>query len=510
MPKQTRQHISNAQKAALRARHHKKPHLTLLDLKVWFEKTYSQTINQSSVSRILSAEFASLDDFDSVNHFPESRRRTEKWPELTKALLDWKWHAESMGAHVSQDTIREKGRQYWSTLYPDQEMPSFSNGWLRGFQTREQKNKQHGKFGDGFGTINAHQVIGLYKPQDIYSCDETSLYWKLVPGKNLSTQQMQNKSKARISILFCCNSDASDRVPLWFIGSSKRPKSFSCSGINIENLGCIWRSNQRAWMTGEIFKELLLWFENRMTGRKVVLLVDNFLAHENALSEIGPRLQNTLVILRPQYQLLNQGIIQAWKTYWRRQWIRFVTAEYDKGYNPVSTMTLLLAVRWAITAWSLDIKEHTIQSCFQGFLTSNSRGAAWEMDLDGIISEISHEIQQLQLANHIQETIDIDQFLDPEDESVDNTLMDIDEIILSRYAPTLISIEAGTEEEEEEIVNPLPRVTVQEALEALYKLRLYEEQQKDGNKLLIKQLLHYERVLLKRRSMVDNENPSLF
>lgn len=34
---------------------------------------------------------------------------------------------------------------------------------------------------------------------------------------------------------------------------SQRP--FTTAGINIENLNCFWRSNRKAWMIGDIFKE---------------------------------------------------------------------------------------------------------------------------------------------------------------------------------------------------------------------------------------------------------------
>lgn len=142
------------------------------------------------------------------------------------------------------------------------------------------------------------QVLSTYAPQDIYNCDETSLYWRKIPGRSLSTRPLpgRKKDKARISVLFCYNSDASERIPIWFIGTARRPKAFVTAGINIENLGCVWRSNKKAWMTREIFKEWLIWFDKKMAGRKVVLLLDNFSAHEAAFRDIGPQLQNTLVI----------------------------------------------------------------------------------------------------------------------------------------------------------------------------------------------------------------------
>ena len=42
----------------------------------------------------------------------------------------------------------------------------------------------------------------------------------------------------------------------------------------------VWKSNQKAWMTGRIFKEYLIWFDGRIAGQKVMLLIDGFLAHK--------------------------------------------------------------------------------------------------------------------------------------------------------------------------------------------------------------------------------------
>jgi hypothetical protein len=66
-------------------------------------------------------------------------------------------------------------------------------------------------------------------------------------------------------------------------------------------------------------KEYLLWFDQQMRikGRKALLLMDNFSAHELAVEQIeeGVNLTNTKVMWLPPnatsiYQPLDQGIIQ--------------------------------------------------------------------------------------------------------------------------------------------------------------------------------------------------------
>ena len=105
-------------------------------------------------------------------------------------------------------------------------------------------------------------------------------------------------------------------------------------------------------MTGEIFEEWLRWFDTIMIHRKVVLLMDNFSAHELAVKSINNStspLRNTLVIWLPanstsRFQPLDQGIINTWKTYWKRQWVKYIVCEFDNGRNPMVSMNILKAL----------------------------------------------------------------------------------------------------------------------------------------------------------------------
>lgn len=45
-------------------------------------------------------------------------------------------------------------------------------------------------------------------------------------------------------------------------------------------------------MTIIIFEECLYWFDTRMNGRKVVFLIDNFFAHDCAVSEMEKSLRD--------------------------------------------------------------------------------------------------------------------------------------------------------------------------------------------------------------------------
>lgn len=231
LDKPHRNAILNSQKAALRQQHRRNPRMQYKDLAKWFEEKYNQKINISTVTRTLSSRYALLDEMEG-QLVSGKRIRAENWPELESALSEWIRRAKNQDLALSQEILRQKARYYWPTIYPGKETPSFSNGWLERFQSRQgiKIKKQHGDSGDsaedaGVELARIRQILRTFVPQDIFSCDETGLFWKMMPEKNLATSVIPGRrsEQARISALFCCNSNGSERLPPLFIGTSDRP-----------------------------------------------------------------------------------------------------------------------------------------------------------------------------------------------------------------------------------------------------------------------------------------------
>ena len=167
--------------------------------------------------------------------------------------------------------------------------------------------------------------------------DETGLFWKATPDTTLATETLSGtkKQKARVSLANCSNADGSDKLPLWVIGASAKPRCFAAARVNIDSLDMLWRSNKKAWMTTVIMLDWLTWFDKRMQGRRVLLLLDSFSAHSAALRTLTEN--NTLKNIRVEflppnctsvYQPLDQGIIANFKLLYRRYWLRFMV-EYS-------------------------------------------------------------------------------------------------------------------------------------------------------------------------------------
>ena len=83
----------------------------------------------------------------------------------------------------------------------------------------------------------------------------------MMPDKTLSPKNLSGvkKDKGRISVAVTVNGTGDLRPPLWVVGSAKRPVCMR--GIDKENLGIVWRSNKKAWMTSAIIIEYLFWFD---------------------------------------------------------------------------------------------------------------------------------------------------------------------------------------------------------------------------------------------------------
>ncbi|KAI7976189.1 hypothetical protein EIK77_010662 [Talaromyces pinophilus] len=491
--------ILNSQKAALRQQHQRNPRMQYKDLAKWFEEKFDQKINMSTISRTLSSRYKFLDEMQG-QAVSGKRIRAENWPELESALSEWIRRAKNQDLALSQEILRQKARQYWPTIYPGKEIPSFSNGWLERFQSRQEIKikKQHGDSGDsaedaGVQLIRIRQILRTFASQDIFSCDETGLFWKMMPERNLATSVIPGRrsEQARISALFCCNSDGSERLPPLFIGTSERPGAFAKANVNIENLGCLWRSNKQAWMTSEIFKEWLLWFDNRMEGRKVVLLIDKLSAHQIAFQKVSMRLKNTLVMLLPSCAETPceplEGIVNVWKIYWKREWLRYMNLEFGHGADPSVTMTILMAVRWAITAWNVDLDNETIMQYFSKALDVE---AVLKVNHAHLIKDITAGLRHLKQTNRINDIMDINQYLNCPNEKVNDGVIDIDSIVLSQFLSS-----GDVDEEDDKSNEAIPLISPSEALQSLYTLRLYEEQQNVGDRELIMLLMRYERTV---------------
>jgi hypothetical protein len=191
-------------------------------------------------------------------------------------------------------------------------------------------------------------------------------------------------------------------------------------------------------MTGSIFEEFLCWFDRRMIGRSVVLILDRLSTNEVAVRTIESSdrpLQNTFLMWLPasftsKFWPLDKGIIWSWKAHWRRQWLRFLADEVGEDRNPLATMNILKAVRWGIQSWELDITPETITECFDRVLTGSSSRVEYSQSVE---VEIRRQLCQLQDALVIRQAMDLSDFVNPVEKAVEDRPEDIDRQIIAPF-----------------------------------------------------------------------------
>ena len=212
-----------------------------------------------------------------------------------------------------------------------------------------------------------------YTTDCIYNIDETRKYQKMKPDRSLTTmpEYSRKKDKARITVVLICNLTGTDKLLIWFISKAKRPNCFKYERLDgLESIGTFWRYNDTAQMNHKIIEEYLLWFDQEMKkqGKYVLLLMDNFSAHEVAVEQLTDPLLNTKVKWLPLnatsvYQPLDQGIIQNWKAFTQQQFVTFMAQTFDSRKDLSKEMYVLKAIRQGISPQKNDVKPATIQNC---------------------------------------------------------------------------------------------------------------------------------------------------
>ena len=164
-------------------------------------------------------------------------------------------------------------------------------------------------------------LLKEYQPDDIYNADETGLFFQLMPDRTLEFKTVDchggKQSKERITGLVLSNMSGTDKVPLFVFCKAAKPRCFK----NVKLLPTEYDSNNKAWMTSEIFTRWVKKFDMKChrQHRRVALIVHNCPAH--------PKIKDLkavkLVFLPPnttsRTQPMDQGVIRALKHHYRKQ-----------------------------------------------------------------------------------------------------------------------------------------------------------------------------------------------
>ena len=171
---------------------------------------------------------------------------------LDQAMHLWFTRERHKGTPISGVLVMEKARLLYAQLYPDKNEDDFkaSTGWLQRFKQRHgiRQLRLQGETLSADVAAAADELVKFFNEyveehqlslHQIFNCDETGLYWRLLPNKTLADgteKQAKNckSSKDRVTLMATANSCGDFRFPLVLIHKSAKPRCFA--GVNMSAL----------------------------------------------------------------------------------------------------------------------------------------------------------------------------------------------------------------------------------------------------------------------------------
>lgn len=387
----------------------------------------------------LSQTFVEQGSENSKRKFPKSDGEI-----IDTVIFQWYLHARVNNLSISGPVLKEKALELASEVGLNDFKAS--NGWLQKFKERHQisyKNVysddtsvKQSVIADWLSKVK--ELINGYEERDIFNCDETGLFFRILPENTINfineTCSEGNLSKERLTVMLCANVIGEFEEPL-IIGKVGQRSCFK--NININDIGIIWKSNAKAWMTRDIMTEWLLDLDRRMTlaKRKIVLFLDNASTHP-----LLHNLQSVKLIFIPLCisfccHPLEQGIIKSFKILYRQCVLRHQLVRMDNISGLRKKINILDAILWIKSALN-TIQRTTVRNGFlkSGILISSGKKVKDDnfntddyktllarligddsINYVGVDDKLLTESQSLSLTKIMQELID-PQISDEDDE----------------------------------------------------------------------------------------------
>ncbi|XP_008104049.2 tigger transposable element-derived protein 1 [Anolis carolinensis] len=203
-----------------------------------------------------------------------SKLRTSAHEEMETLLLLWLTEKQLAGDTVTESIICKKARAIYGdlvrqtsgTLTDEASDESFkaSRGWFENFKKRTGIHSvvRHGeaagsdmKAAEDFVVIFAKLIEAEgYIPQQVFSCDETGLFWRKMPRRTFIMAEEKSKPiKDRLTLALCANASGDCKIKPLLVYHSESSRDVKSHTRIEEKLQVMWRANPKAWVTREFF-----------------------------------------------------------------------------------------------------------------------------------------------------------------------------------------------------------------------------------------------------------------
>lgn len=345
------------------------------------------------------------------------RARPAQDQQLEKAVFTWFTQTRSEGTPISGPVIQAQALKMHKQLHGDEEIFGATTGWLQRFKGRHRISqvtiRGEQRSADDEAAASYPQKLAEiiaeegYNGDQIYNCDETGLYYKMLPDKTLATRNDDQRtlgfkqSKDRLTVLLCCNKSGSHKLPPLVIGKFGKPRYFH--HVNMTTLPASNTHSKNAWMTSSIFED---WFHEEFVPKvrrhlrlkkmdsKAILLMDHCPAHPGieSLTSLDKKIKaaflpkNTTSKLQP----LDQGIIATLKRNYRRNLIVSMVDSSLSVSDYLRQLNIKEAIHLVGAAWE-GVTERTVRGCWRKGL----RAAFDEEEADSDTSFDGFDVQDL-------------------------------------------------------------------------------------------------------------------
>lgn len=415
----------------------------------------------------------------------KKRMRLSKVEDIDEGLLTWFKQSRSLGAPISGPILMEKAEELAKELGI-----SFvpCSGWLGRFKRRHGiifKCVSGEAASVNMSTVETwkdtalQQLLESYGPDDIFNADETGVFFKCLPDKTLDFKGAVctggKKAKDRLTVLVAANMSGNEKLPLFVIGKTAKPRCFN----NIKALPVNYAANKKAWVTSDLFVSWLQKLDRKflLQGRSVAMIVDNCPAHPTVDDLKAIKLMflppNTTSVLQP----CDQGIINCFKRNYRKAVMQRYLVHIDTGSPSTFNISVLEALYVMKKAWN-DVSPAVVANCFRHAGFCRKESTEEESETDHTTSDTMQEDRNLDsLFDRLRDIVPTDGTLGAFlyiDEGIPTT----EETTIQQIAADLREEGSESDEEAEELITP---TTAKEAKSALLTLKKFAMEQGTGD-----------------------------
>lgn len=327
----------------------------------------------------------------------------------------------------------------------------------------------------------------------IFTCCETGLYYKMLPTSELIYQSQVNipnfdVTANRVTIFICSNASGTLKFPLLLVDKVHKPQALK--NIRPNNLPLVYQYQKSAWVDTSVLQN---WFDTEFVPRvtkflhekdlpqKAILIIDNAPLHASEQKLRYGNIRSTLLNINVQSitRRINNEIMRDLKNRYRyRMLSSLLEAQYDNIdiMQRLSNINIKDVIFWLADAWS-DVSIMGIKRIWDRLWHEKKFVYFEEEDTMSVLDLVK---LCLQIDNCKQvDARDIEKLMDKDNRAMYN-LSDEE----------IIEIVLQTKKEEQLLENESPKVychDAQEALEAL--ITFFETQQVTTNDLVTLNIL---------------------